>query len=142
MGYVITAIPKRVITFTYSPVVAGQELVLADRVDVLHWREITLALRVHTHTLGGQPNPILINIYAQSVSDQDPGLEFLDKNFQTVLQLDNTTPIPCLMEANLGDGQWYPSYGPPMVRITAQSTQTASGTISATISADIAVKDF
>ena len=132
-GSVIFAFEERAISLGSSA--ASQEVIIADRVDLLHWNEVTFQLRVHTHTLGGHGNSILIGAYPMTVSEDDPGVEFLDV-FQTIINLTSSTPIPAFFNvANL------PS-SPPLMRIVAMATRADSGTIGATISMDISVKDL
>src|SRR5438128_2129380 len=83
-----------VLNFNGLPIGATQEVVLADRVDILNWLEITPMLRVHTHSLSGGVGSIVIGMYGQSLSAQDPGMFFLNKNIPLLITLDSSVPKP------------------------------------------------
>jgi hypothetical protein len=138
-GYVIPCVPKRSVTFAMTNGTSN-EVILADRVELVHWREITMMFRVHSHTLGGTPNTIQLGVYAQTHSGDDPGLLFIDPESITTVSLNQNTPTGALLELPFQDWNNAP-YHAPMLRVVAQATKTATGQLSAVITADISVKD-
>jgi len=141
-GYIIPCFPRRDINFNIDTG-ASQELVLADRVELVNWRYVSLMFRVHAHSLGGTTNTILLGVYAQTISRDDPGLLFIDAANLFSVQIDQTTPSSTVITLGFPDGPGInpPPFHAPMVRVIAKSTRAAAGTISGTFSADISVKD-
>jgi hypothetical protein len=135
---VVKCFPKKVIDFGASG--ASQEIILADRMSLLAWREATLQLRVHSHSLAGHLNSISVNAYGQSISAEDPGLTFLETSSIASVLISPSTASGTLFNLDLGsDGSLY--FAPPLVRITAAYTRADSGTIAATLSADLSLKN-
>lgn len=136
-GYVIRCVPEIKLDFAGLSTSGQQDVVLADQIDVVQWSELTMLVRVHSHTLGSGAGSIGISAYKQSVSLDDPGLTFLDSNPQGV-SFFNGTPVPAYFVLNLS-ALWGAS--PPMVRIVASGLRTGAGILAATVSLDLSVKD-
>jgi hypothetical protein len=132
-GSVISAVRKRLINFASLGSGASQELVLADMVNVFGWRESTMLLRIHSHNIAAGAGTITIHARAQSVSAEDPGLEFVDRVTGASEVLNNLTPSPGLL-------LMYPLIT-PLVHISAVGNRTAAGGLSATISIEFSLKD-
>jgi len=76
-GIVLSAVPKRVLD--YSTLVNGgpsQSLILADKVPLLDWRELTLTVRIHVNGMSGS-NSVTVAVFAQSETTEDPALPFV-----------------------------------------------------------------
>lgn len=136
-GLALPVMPKRIVDFATLPVGGIQELVLSDRVGLVHWRELTLRVRVHSHTLVGN-NQIAIRVYPQSWTEEDPGIQFL-ATATTAASITASTPSPGLLSGSL------PMLGasaiPAMARIVAVGTRTISGTMNAALSLEFSTKD-
>jgi hypothetical protein len=109
---VIPFLSKRKIDFSTEAV--GQtnypSRILADRVDVLHGRELTLECDVHEHSLANGGGLIYIEVWPQSRTPEEPGTQFEADNGPWgpagVILLDSSTPSPAFRTAfvsTLGD---------------------------------------
>jgi hypothetical protein len=139
-GLIIMAVPKRVVSFANLPVSTTQELVLADRIDLVDWRELTLILNVHGHSLGGTTNTIGIRAISQSWTAEDPKLEFLGDIFS--VNIDSDTLIPELRFIPIAPFGYGGGVISAMARITALGTRGVNpGAMDATVSVQISAKD-
>jgi len=139
VGYTIECLPKTSVDFSGMafPIVP-QEVVLADQIGLLHWGEVTMAVRVHSHTLGAGTGTIVIGVYQQTVSDDDPGKTFLGLPGICSIALTSATPSPAYLTVSLNA-----SFGssPTMIRLVAQGFRLALGSLAATISIELSVKE-
>jgi hypothetical protein len=137
-GYIISGFPKQTVNFGVGT--GPQEFVLADQVDILHWREATLQVWVHSHTLAAHGNTIQISVFGQSVSEDDPGLQFVYRSEMAQATIDQNSGSPSFFTLDIGQsGSMY--FAPPMVRVVAAFTLNDSGTIMATLSGNVSVKE-
>lgn len=138
-GYLIPLISKRLVDFSTLAIGNSQTSVLADRVDTLHWREVTLRVRVHQHTLATASGTIIIGVLPQSWTSEEPNMAFLGPPVRESL-IDSGTPSPAFM---VGD---VPTFGDravlgPLARIVAVGQRTQVGALRAILSLDFVVKD-
>ena len=135
---VIPVVPERSLDFDNIP--GTQEVVLADMVDVLHWRELTLLVRVHQHSLSSGAGTIRITAQPQSWSGEDPGVTFVDTSalLPFLVVIDSNTPSPGYLSKGIQ------MFGVPamtaMTRIVAKAERVAAGAMTATVSVDLAAK--
>lgn len=137
-GYVLPAIPKRLID--YATLVSGTEdVILADRLSVPSWREVTLLVQIYNHTLGGTSNTIDIRVHPQSWTLEEPGLVFIDPTPLTILSVSSATSSPGYLEVAI------PTTGTPcighMAYIVARGTRNTAGAFNATFSVEFSTKD-
>ncbi len=136
-GVTIRAVPRRVVDFGGLITNLTEDLVLADRVDVRHWLELTMLVQVHVHSLLNGAGTITIGAFNQSLSSEDPDVTFVGATAVGSLTLDSFTgspayaAVPLSPIADVGD----------MVRLVASATRTQSGTLNATISVNISAKN-
>jgi hypothetical protein len=130
--------PKRQIDFASLATSGTQEIILADRVELISWRELTLKIRVHNHTLTGS-NAITVTVYSQSWTDEDPGIQFVTSTAAATWAINSSTPVP---------GEWdltIPTLGTNavagMARITAVGSRAGAGTMQAALSLEMSVKN-
>lgn len=137
---VLPVIQKRLITFDTLSTSSQQELIIADRVDLLHWRELDLTLRVHSHTLTGS-NQIFINVVPQSVTLEDPDVSWLGVS-GTWFVIASSTPSPSFSIAGLRT-TGFDQDGPiaALARITATGLRNNSGAMQANLSLEFSTKD-
>jgi len=138
----IMPVPKRVVDFSTLAIGGSGSLILADRVDVAWWREVTLLVNVFSHTLAGGSGSIAINAISQSWTPEDPGLEFVGGTPSwgpatiasgTVFGAYLSVPLPLSTGLHpLGH----------MTRIVASATRAAAGTLMAAISVELSLKDI
>jgi hypothetical protein len=135
-GYIKHVSSKRTVDF--ATVASGQlqELLIEDRIDNLHWREATLVVRVYSHSLASGAGTISVGAYGQSVSAQDPSVEFIDTSAFYAVTITGSTPTPALLITPPLTNILY-----PVVRLVARGTRTATGALTATFSVDISAKD-
>jgi hypothetical protein len=129
-GVALPVIPKRF--FDFANLANGQqEVILADRIPLIEWRELTLLVRVHSHTLTGT-NTIAINVYPQSWTAEEPGLQFLTGSAAAQTTIGTATPSPGVVALTV------PTLGSNaivgMARVTATATRTGAGTMQASLS--------
>jgi len=135
---ILPVIPKRVIDF--GGIATGtQTVVLAERLPVPFWREVTMVVRVHSHTLASASNSIQIQAKPESWTEEDPGMVFLTTGGAgNTITIANTTPSPALFETAL---QMLGSGGiVELVRVDAIGTRGAAGPMSAIISVGFSPK--
>jgi hypothetical protein len=127
---------KRLVDFSTLATPGGQEIVLVDRIELVRWRELSLKIRVHSHTLTGT-NTIAINVYPQSWTSEDPGMQFVAGVAATTSfgasslspgEIDLTVPV--LGTNNIAG----------MARITASGSRNGVGTMQATLSMEFSSK--
>ena len=136
-GSFLPVIPKRLFDFSAVPTVGTLDVVAADRLQLLHWRELTLTIRVHGYTLTSG-NGIGIFFYPQSFTDEEPAVPFLGPKRLAAL-IDPLTPNPGFLTVTI------PTLGADavadMTRIVVSGSRTVAGTIAATLSMAFASKD-
>ena len=133
----IVSVPEMV--FSFPGLANGsQQLTVLERIDLLQWRELTLRVHVHSHTLTGS-NVISVALYPQSWTEEDPGLIFIDANSAGGTTILASATSPCFQVAAIStlgaDG--IAALG--ALRVTG--TRASGGTIKATLSIDICAKD-
>jgi hypothetical protein len=137
-GRALPVLPKKFLDFSTLPVGGSQEVVLADRVELLHWRELTLKVRVHSHTMTGSNN-VAIAVYPQSWTWEDPGIQWLTSGTSTFAVIDASTPSPGLVNLvvpTLSGAQPIAA----MARLTAFAQRAGAGTMRATITLQFSTK--
>ena len=130
---------KQVLDFGNFATGVSFQTILADRLELLQWREITAVLNVHTHSLGSGAGTISVVFYQQSWSEEDPGTPFLGSGAQT-FTLNSSTPNPACLALAL------PMLGTTfaladMTQIRAFFSRSAAGPLNATISLRLFAKD-
>ncbi len=143
-GYILPALPKRVVDFATLATGSTEDLILADRIPLLHWRELTLRMQISSHSLGpggSGAGTIKIIVIPQSWTQEDPGVQFLSTSTTIAATIDNSTPTPpTFLTAPLvtiGSGPVIAA----MARIVAQGNRTATGALNATLAIDFSTKD-
>lgn len=137
-GRALPVLPKKFLDFSTLPVGGSQEIVLADRIELLHWRELTLTVRVHSHTLTGS-NQIFIAVYPQSWTSEDPGIQWITAGTSTSIAIVASTPSPGLLTLvvpTLTGSQPIAA----MARITALASRAGAGTMSAVLTLGFSAK--
>ncbi len=76
-GDIIRLVPKRVVDFSTLAIGSSQDLVLADRIDLTPWSDITMLARVHTHSLSNGAGSISILALPDGHTNEDPGLNWV-----------------------------------------------------------------
>jgi hypothetical protein len=137
------AVPKRAFDFGNNiPVGATQSIVLADQVELLHWRELTMIVRVHSHSLTGS-NSISVTAWPQSTTPEDPNIVWLTSDKSNSVFIQASTPIPSMLTADLvtigTDNDPYTVAN--MVQILVQPFRAGVGSMQATISVEISAKE-
>lgn len=140
-GLLFPLLPKTNITFDRISVGDQQLIVLVDRINLIHWREATMQVNVHSHTLTGPSDSITIGLRNQSVSEDDPAISFTDRDGSFLVGLAVTSfDVP---------PRYIPLYltGPgvyqlgPMAQLVALGSRQSSGSVSALVSVDLSLKD-
>jgi hypothetical protein len=140
-GYVIPIAEKRFFDFTTLAAPNTQTIVLADRVDVMRWRELTLCVRVHDHSLAGGAGAIFVRASPQSFSREEPGTIFVDTtSIAAEIAIDSTTTQPALLLAPI-NVTGTTNCMSDLAYIHVSGTRSAAGPITATISVEISAKD-
>jgi len=139
-GTAVRVIPKR--TLDFSQVASGsgaaQEIVLAQGIDISEWREVSLMVRTHSNSFGGNVGQIDIYAYAEGRTDEDPGVLFTSTTPLGTVTITSVTSAGSYnvnsLGANLGS----------MIKIAAKGTRTDSlstNAITASVSIDLSFKD-
>jgi hypothetical protein len=140
-GYVIPCVSKQTISFAQAA--GAGPTIVADRVSLVRWREATLMLRIHSHTLTGGAGTISVSVIGQTTSVDDPGLAFLDDSTAVIRTYDATTPSPFFTTFGFSEAFFaQPANFPPMFRVTAQGNRTGPGVLAITLSLALSVKDL
>ena len=141
-GNVLPVMPKRFVDFGTLATGATQEVVLADRVELLHWRELTLQIQVHSHTLAASSNTIAIRAWPQSWTTEDPGLTFLTSAVPTSVTISSTTASPALLTLTIPTlGGYGTGAIGEIARFTAFATRNGTGTMQAAIQLRLSEKN-
>lgn len=134
------ACPKQLLDFAGASIGGGSPAtILADRVDLLQWREVTAIIDVHSHSLASGAGTISVNLTAQSWTEEDPGTAFLAAA-STVTTINSGTPNPACIVQPIPMLGGSPAIA-RLVRISASATRIAAGALNATISVRLAAKD-
>lgn len=138
-GYVQEAVPERVVDFSTLAVGGVEDVILADRIVLERWRELTLLVHVHSHSLAGGIGDITISIYPISWTDEDPSLAFLPAASTGSVTIDSTATSPGYLIAPIT------MYGlncmGPMARVVAHGHRSLAGALNATVSIGFSCKD-
>lgn len=139
-GHIIPVVPKRVLDFGGVPLGFVQTIILADRVELVHWQELSMMVRVHQHSLSGGTGWISIAAVPCSVTEDDPGTTLVaPANSGPAVLLDSTTGSPDMKT------RFMRTMGPncvgDMVRIVASAQRLLAGSLTATVSVEISAKD-
>jgi hypothetical protein len=138
-GIVMRVIPKRTLDFTSVSSGSGQaeELVLAQGIDISPWREVSLMVRAHSTSFGGNVGQIDIYGYMEGRTPEDPGILFATTSPLGTVTINSATVAPFYAVNSLGSNLG------SLVKIAAKGTRTSStGTnlIQAAISIDLSCK--
>jgi len=71
--HIILLCPKRTVDYATLPSPGSQDVVVADRIDVARWRELSLVVKVFTHSLVSGAGTITIMTLPQSWTKRIPG---------------------------------------------------------------------
>ena len=137
-GAILPVIPKRFLDFATLPVAGTQTLILADRVELLQWRELTMEVTVHNHTLGSGVGNIEIRLYAQSWT-REPSVAFLAQNPVIAVTVQQTSPNPVFFTAPVSTLGVDAIAG--MGRVVAFGSRASGGAMNATVSIEFALKN-
>src|SRR5713101_5952690 len=102
-----------------------------------------MLVKVHSHSLANGAGTIQLLAFAQSVSEEDPGLTFLEQLAPSVF-VDNACLSPCYLTLHLD--AVCPQSEPvtrcfgALARFVARGSRSGAGQISATISVELSAK--
>jgi hypothetical protein len=139
-GQIIPVVPRRVVDFGGVTSGSTQSLVLVDKVELVHWQELTMLVRMHSNSIASGAGTISVAAQPRSFSDDDPGVTFACSAGagpalilgSTIANGESRTGFMRTMGPNcVGD----------MVRIVALGNRLNTGTLNATISVDLSAKD-
>jgi hypothetical protein len=138
-GMVLRVIPKRTLDFTNVSSGSGQaeEIVLAQGIDISPWREVSLMVRAHSTSFGGNIGEIDIYAYLEGRTAEDPGILFATTSPLGLVAITSSTQAPSYTVNSLGNNLG------AMLKIAAKGTRTSSsGTnlIKADVSIDLSLK--
>jgi hypothetical protein len=138
-GFALPVLPKYFLDFSTLANSATEEYILADRVPLLHWRELTMKVRVHSHSLTGS-NQIQFNVKPQSWTEEDPGIPFVSFTIAAFVVILSSTPSPALLTASI------PTIGgagsiAAMAQITVIGSRAGVGSMNANCSIEFSEKD-
>jgi hypothetical protein len=137
----IEVMPKRSFDFATVAVGGSQDVILADRVELLEWRELTMIVRVHSHTLTGS-NTISVYAFPQSWTSEDPASLFWDPAFVNGVVITSTTPSPALLEVNLPTVGNYASKAIlAMARFVSRVNKVGAGTVRCSLTISVKAKN-
>ena len=113
-----------------------------DRVDLLHWREVTLFTRVHQNLIAAGAGSIQIGAIAQSWTSEEPdrtflGTEFMQASFTSTLGAPGLLSNALVMRGGLATAACMTA----MARIIARGSRAAAGVLAAQITVEFSVKD-
>src|SRR5690349_14492518 len=130
-GYSLPVLPKYFVDFSTLATGSSLEVVLADRVPLLHWRSLICRVRVHSHTVRGS-NSIEIRVYPQAWTEEDPGIPFLVSNYSQGGLISGPTPSPFLSFTTIPTAA--ANALAAMARITVVGTRSSVGGFNANFS--------
>jgi hypothetical protein len=100
-GEILTIMPKRLVDFATLASGASVDITIAERFDILRWREVTLVARIHTNGIGSGAGSIFIAHQHESWTDEDPTLTFLETNPTLVGPISSSTAAPTVISSAL-----------------------------------------
>jgi len=133
----VVVLPERQFSFP-GPDSGTQNLMMLERIDLLQWRELTLRVRVHSHTLAGSSNTISVSVLPQSWTEEDPGLIFLGATAAGSVTMGTSTPSPALLTASIATLGANAIAALGALQVTG--VRVGAGTMNATLSIDICHK--
>jgi len=139
-GFIIPIVPKRVLDFSSVAVSSSQSVIIADRIDLLHWRGISLVLKVYSHTLTSGTGTIRFDVMPQSWTSDDPGMTFLASASAQSITIGSTTKNPDYLLADVNMSG--PGCMSAMAQIVATCNRISVGSLTAQISVDFSVRDY
>jgi hypothetical protein len=137
-GVTFEAVPKRFVSYDGLDL-GSQEIILADKVEVLQWRKLTLLVKVYGHSLASGAGNIVIGAYPQTASVDDPNLEFIERTVLYGPTIDASVVAPAYFTTGL-PVESLSCFG-PLLRVVAFGTRLSPGAMSATVSVDVSAKD-
>jgi hypothetical protein len=133
----ISLMPKRLVDFARVPSGASLTHVVADQIDIIPWRELTLLVNVHGHSLASGSGTITVCLLMQSVSLDDPSLEFIVPgigNELATVTLNGATPTPCYLSIPCA------SFAAAMAQLVVIGTRASAGSLDAQLSMSLSAK--
>ena len=115
----------------------AEELVLAQGIDISNWREVSLMVRTHSTSFGGNIGQIDIYAFLEGRTPEDPGILFATTAPLGTVTINSSTVVPSYTVNTLGSNLG------AMIKIAAKGTRTSSGgtnTIKADVSIDLSCK--
>lgn len=134
----VVVLPERQFSFP-GPGNGTQQMLMLERINLLEWRELTLRVRVHTHTLGGTSNTISVAVVPQSWTEEDPGLIFLGATAAGTVTIGTSTPSPALLTTSITTLGANGIAALGALQVTG--VRAGAGTMNATLSIDICPKE-
>ena len=117
-----------------------QAVVLADKVELVHWQELSMMVKVHSHSISSGSGTISVVAQPRSWSEDDPSVAFICRagpGLPVILNRDTlTSDVQTGFMRTMG-----PNCVGSMVRIVALGNRTSTGALNATISVDLSAKD-
>src|SRR5689334_17048766 len=98
---ILPTIPKRLLNFDGLEIGGSSNIVLAQEVELLHWRELTLMVQVHSHSLSSGAGSIYVAVVPMSRTIEDPSTAFLPSNFFLTAAIAAGVPSPTLLTLTL-----------------------------------------
>jgi microcystin-dependent protein len=136
--HVLPVLPKRSLDFGTLAVGASQDIIVGDRVELLHWRELSLKVRVHSHTLSGS-NTIAISVFPQSHTPEDPSVQWLSQGTSTFVTLSASTPSPALLTLAVPTASGVQPIA-AMARVIATGSRAGAGTMQVSLTVEFSAK--
>jgi len=143
-GQVIGVIAKWSVVFTTLDTGASEEIIAADRVDILNWRSVAIQVKVHEHTLANNAGSIVVRAIPATWTEEVPEMVFLDTTFPVDVVIDQFVSSPAYLVAPLvmaGTAGFGARCFGSLMRLVVVGNRTGAGTIGATISVELAAKD-
>jgi hypothetical protein len=138
-GYIIPLLAKTTIDFGTLAVGVVEQMALIERVDLLHWRQVVLIVRLHQVLIAPLAGSISIIAVGQSWTTEEP-----DTLFQEDIShggggwlppINENTPSGALLSLPLRVAM------PPMAGLLAYGSRINPGALSIVASAEFSVKD-
>ena|SRR5258706_4662653 len=138
-GYIIPLVAKRKVDYASLPNPGQQDVILADRVEVIHWRELTVRVQVFDHSLISNAGTITVMVIPMSWTEEEPNQPFLSSISAGDVIIQNNTLTPAFLTKNLTTNG--ADCMTAMARVVARGIRSAGGAMNATISVDFSAKD-
>lgn len=135
-GIIVPVLERTDYNFTGTVAGSMAEIPIAQNIDVSQYRECTLLVRVHALSFASAGSTIALRARRVAPTEEDPAVFFRDQSTSWAVTVTQGDTAPRLLNVTVG-----PNTGGWISLFLVVTQGTTGNTLTATLSADLSLKD-